>query len=80
MARGWESKSVEQQQAEALGTSGPAKKPRTPEEIRIQNQREAISLSRRRVLQQLDAAQNPRHREMLQAALADLDAQLQRLA
>jgi len=36
-------------------------------------------LSRQRVLQQLQAAQNPRHRDMLRAALADLDAQLSRL-
>jgi hypothetical protein len=31
------------------------------------------------VLEQLAAAQNPRHRGMLQSALEDLDAQLARL-
>jgi hypothetical protein len=36
-------------------------------------------LSRQRVLQQLEAAQNPRHRDILQSALADLDAQLAHL-
>jgi len=36
-------------------------------------------MSRQHVLQQLEAAQNPRHRQILQSALADLDAQLTRL-
>jgi hypothetical protein len=36
-------------------------------------------MSRQHVLQQLQAAQNPRHREMLQNALADLDSQIARL-
>jgi hypothetical protein len=36
-------------------------------------------LSRQHVLQQLEAAQSPRHRELLQRALADLDAQLAQL-
>jgi hypothetical protein len=36
-------------------------------------------LSRQHVLQQLEAAQSPRHREILQSALADLDTQLARL-
>jgi hypothetical protein len=40
---------------------------------------QGLQLSRQRVLQQLEVAQNPRHREVLQAALADLDAQLTRL-
>ncbi len=33
-------------------------------------------LSRQYVLRQLEAVQNPRHREILQSALADLDTQL----
>jgi hypothetical protein len=36
-------------------------------------------LSRQHVLQQLEAAQNHRHRQILQSALADLDARLARL-
>jgi hypothetical protein len=38
-----------------------------------------LLLSRQHVLQQLDAAQNPRHREILQSALTDLDMQLARM-
>jgi hypothetical protein len=79
VARGWESKSVEEQQAQAVSTPSPAKPPLTPGQIAIQRQRQGLLLSRQHVLQQLEAAQNPRHREILQSALADLDAQLTRL-
>jgi hypothetical protein len=79
VARGWESKSVEEQQTESFAKANSAKKPRTPEEIQHHNQRQSILLSRQRVLQQLESVQNPRHREMLNTALADLDAQLKRL-
>jgi len=80
MARGWESKSVEEQQAQAVSSSsrkmGP---PPTPDQVTRQRQRHGLLLSRTRVIQQLEAAQNPQHRQMLQAALADLDARLSRL-
>jgi hypothetical protein len=39
-------------------------------------QRESLRLSRQRVLQQMEASQNPRHRKVLQDALADLDEKL----
>ena len=76
MARGWESKSVEQQQEEAGAKKEPARAPRTAEEIAIENQVRGLRLSRERVSQQLALATNPRHRQMLEAALADLDKQL----
>lgn len=79
MARGWESKSVEQQQAEA---TAPSSKPRarlTPEQLANQRRKQGLLLSRQRVLQQLESAQNPNHRKMLETALADLDAQLAQL-
>ena len=79
VARGWESKSVEEQQAQAVSPSGPAPPPLTPAQIASQRQRTGLLLSRQHVLQQLEAAQNPRHRQILQSALADLDAQLARL-
>jgi hypothetical protein len=79
VARGWESKSVEDQQAEAVSSRGPAKPPLTPAQIASQHKRQALQLSRQHVLQQLEAAQNPRHRQILQNALADLDKQLAQL-
>jgi hypothetical protein len=79
MARGWESKSVEEQQAQAVSSSAPAKPPLTPAQIVSQRQKQNLLLSRQHVLQQLEAARNPRHREILHSALVDLDAQLARL-
>jgi hypothetical protein len=79
VARGWESKSVEDQQAEAISSPGPAKPQLTPAQLASQHQRQGLLLSRQHVLQQLEAAQNPRHRQILQNALADLDQQLAQL-
>jgi hypothetical protein len=81
MARGWESKSVEEQQAvaDATPTPSPAKRPLTPDQIAKQRQVQGLLLSRQRVLQQLQSVENPRHREMLESALSDLDVQLARL-
>lgn len=79
MARGWESKAIEQQQAEAMTPSRTPTAPRTAEQIAQARQREGLRLSRERVIQQIEKAQNPVHRGMLQQALADLDEQLSRL-
>jgi hypothetical protein len=79
MARGWESKSVEEQQSQAA-SSGPKPGPRpTPAQLAQQRERHGLLLSRARVIQQLEASQNPQHRQILEAALTDLDAQLARL-
>ncbi|HYM05644.1 MAG TPA: hypothetical protein VEU11_03720 [Terriglobales bacterium] len=78
MARGWESKSVEEQQS-AAGAQVDSKQRLTPEQAARRQAREAIELSRRRVLQQLQAVENPRHRQMLEFALAELDDRLARL-
>ena len=66
MARGWESKSVEEQQS-AANTQVESKQRLTPQQAAQKQEREAIELSRRRVLQQLEAVQNPRHRQMLES-------------
>jgi type IV secretory pathway TraG/TraD family ATPase VirD4 len=78
VARGWESKSVEEQQS-AAQTQAETRKLLTPEEVAEQRKREALLLSRSHVQAQLQTAQNPRHREMLQTALAELNARLARL-
>lgn len=79
MARGWESKSVEEQQSEAVADHPPRNRPLTPEQALAQRQKQGLRLSRQRVLQQLAVAQNPVHRQMLEKALADLDTQVSRL-
>jgi hypothetical protein len=76
MARGWESKSVEAQQAEASEESAKLPPPMSPEEATRFREREGLRLARQRVLQQLEASTNPRHRKLLQDSLADLDETL----
>jgi hypothetical protein len=76
MARGWESKSVELQQSDLSEKESKPSIRLTPDEITRQREREGLALSRSRILQQLEAAKNPRHREMLQQALDDLDNRL----
>ncbi|MBZ5598344.1 MAG: hypothetical protein LAN83_08480 [Acidobacteriia bacterium] len=79
MARGWESKSIEQQQAEITDVSAPKRERLTPQQVAARRQKEGLLLDRKRVLQQLQAAQNPNHRQVLEDALADLDSRLAHL-
>jgi hypothetical protein len=74
MARGWESKSIESQIEEFERSKPPVSKSR--EEIRREQQRASIELTRTRVLHDLETATHDRYREQLQAALRHLDAQL----
>ena len=76
MARGWESKSVEAQQSEAIEESGKPRVKLTPEAAARSRERETLRLARHRVVQQLEQSQNPRHRKLLQDTLADLDQKL----
>jgi len=76
VARGWESKSVEAQQAEAGEKSANTRPVMSAQEAAVWREKESIRLSRQRVLQQLEASTNPRHRKLLEDALADLDAKL----
>ena len=79
MSRGWESKSVEEQQAEAAASKGQAKLRLTPDQIAQKQEKESLLLSRKRTQQQIVSARTSRHRQMLEQALADLDSRLQRL-
>jgi hypothetical protein len=80
MARGWESKSVEEQidMAEVRRHAVPAKK-LSAQELEIVRKREGLLLSRTRVLREMENARNPRYKSVLGKALADLDAQLSAL-
>jgi hypothetical protein len=78
MARGWESKSVEEQQA------GAGEKPAT-QRVRMNireaaafREKENLRLSRKQMLQQLEASSNPRHRKLLEDTLAALDEKLKK--
>ena len=50
--------------------------PADPAELERKRDRDGLLLSRARVVHQLESAQNPNHRRMLQQALNDLDARL----
>jgi hypothetical protein len=78
MARGWESKSVEAQQAEAIEEKTPRVR-LSPEQAAQHRRIEGLELSRQRVLQQLAAAGQPGLRQMLEKALAELDGQINAL-
>lgn len=80
MARGWESKSVEAQQDEAAERSASQKPRLTREEADRQREKESLRLSLQRVIRQLERSNNPRHRTMLEHALADLQHKIQDLA
>jgi hypothetical protein len=74
MARGWESKSVEyQMESSQSGPGAPSKRQLTPEMAEVVRKKESLLLARTHLLQQLQAAQNPRHREMMERALSDLE-------
>jgi len=75
MARGWESKSVEQQQEARQEQTTPGRV-LSAEEIARRRKKQTLTLARQQVLQQLQVASNPRHREMLEKALSHLDGQL----
>jgi hypothetical protein len=77
MARGWESKSVEEQQEAAARERATRQAPApTPAEQARAQEREGLRLARVRTLATLQTACNPRHRAMLEETLAHLDAQL----
>jgi hypothetical protein len=78
MARGWESKWVEDQQAAAV-QQAESKQRLTPDQAARKRQAESLQLSRRNILRQLQSIQNSRHRQMLESALAELDLRLARL-
>ena len=69
---------MEEQQS-AASTQVESKQRLTPQQAAQKQAREAIELSRRLVLQQLQAVENPRHRQMLEMALSELDERLARL-
>ena len=76
MARGWESKSVEAQQEEAVARKPDSGQPPSPEEIQRRQHKETLRLARARVLHQMEASQDSRYKEMLQKSLADLERQI----
>ncbi|HKO04004.1 MAG TPA: hypothetical protein VJW51_04620 [Candidatus Acidoferrales bacterium] len=81
MARGWESKGVEAQREAAAAAPARKKKPEpsAPAEQDRVRKREDLQLARKRVMADLATARHPRHRDLLERTLADLEKQISAL-
>jgi hypothetical protein len=77
MARGWESKNVEAQQAEREAAAKAPGRPLTPEEAQAAARRRMLEVSRARAVADRAAARSPAHRAMLDAAIKALDEQIE---
>jgi hypothetical protein len=76
VARGWESKSIEEQQAEFSQNAHQARQKLTIVEAAQRRESENLRLARIRILRQIDSATSPRYRELLEKTLRDLDQRL----
>ena len=80
MARGWESKSVEDQVAAAEAAKEAREKPfLTAEQRAKETERHSLLLSRAQTINRLKQATNPRYRSQLESALQALEEKLRRL-
>ena len=82
MARGWESKSVEEQIESAQ--SRPARGMRagielSAAQVSLVREKENLTLSRTRVLHQIESSQNPRYLQLLKRELKVLQEKLCKL-
>lgn len=81
MARGWESKNVEDQIAEQEQARQARSRPSlSPAAQARRTQADGLKLSRARTLTQLQGACDPRYRALLETTLAHIDEELARLA
>lgn len=83
MARGWESKAVEDQmnEAEERARQKQGAEAEISPEMRARRERlGSLQLSRARTLSQLESATRPAHREMLQRTLRALEAEIDELS
>ena len=79
MARGWESKSVEDQLEERERAKFDATVPLSTEAPEHRLRRETLQLTRSRLLEQLKAARSDAHRHMLKQSLQEIQEELEAL-
>jgi hypothetical protein len=78
MARGWESKSVEDQIAEAEASRSRSAEPELTTEQREREQRtKMLTLSRTKILSDLAVTKDARYRALLERSLAHVEAELE---
>ena len=76
MSRGWESKSVQEQQNEAANLQAD-KRAETADDAHRKRQRQALELQRERILS--ERTSSPHRRSALELALADIEEKLSEL-
>lgn len=81
MARGWESKSVEEQMetAESRRAERKSASTLTADQIRVARERESLEMDLVRVRREWTEAKHARHREQLEAAMEFLQRKLTEL-
>jgi hypothetical protein len=76
VARGWESKSVEDQIQSARDREGNTRIRLTPEQLEVERKRDSLLLQRTRMLLQIEKCQDVRYRSTLESGLAYLETEL----
>jgi len=80
MARGWESKAVEDQMEQATQSEEePRRSARSSDEVQRKNRLDALRLTRSRLSEQLQKARTVTHRQMLHQSLRAIDAEIEAL-
>jgi hypothetical protein len=80
MARGWESKAVEEQMEQASQSVSEApRSPNSPEAIQRRNKLDTLRLTRSRISEQLQKARRVTHRQMLHQSLRAIEAEIEAL-
>ena len=81
MARGWESKAIADQIEEGESRRQQPSKTETTREQRMLKERlESLQLSRSRLLQQLETARHPAHRNVLLTGLKALEKEIEEVS
>ena len=80
MARGWDSKAIEDQQSAAEAEKSRQSRPElSAAEREVESRRQGLTLARAKIVADLEAASDPRHRTMLDQALAHIDREIEAL-
>jgi len=81
MARGWESKAVADQieEGDSRKQEAPGSAP-TPEQRMLKERLDSLKLSRSRLLQQLEHARHPAHRDVLLNGLKAVEKEIEEVS
>jgi hypothetical protein len=80
MARGWESKAVEDQIEDKKARRPDSSSAKSAEELEHERRLSSLNLSRSRLLQQLETARNPAHRQMLLNGLSAVEREIEEVS